>query len=64
MKILAGLIALPVEIEQESLNALTIRDAAGDVVFEIITDADEVAPSDWTKAKAIVKAINEAKDAV
>lgn len=36
-------IAYPLEIEQEDMNALTVRDAGGDIIFEVVfDDKDEV----------------------
>jgi hypothetical protein len=41
-------------IEQECLNSLTVRDAGGDEVCELVTDAADVTPEMWGRARLIV----------
>ena len=48
----------PLEMEVESVNAITVRDAAGDVIFEMVAKADEVDEEMMEDAKLIIDAVN------
>lgn len=52
-------IQCPVEYEQECMHSITIRDAVGNVLCEIVTEEDCCNETHFSIAETIVKALNK-----
>ena len=58
------MITKPVKVEQETVNTLTIRDADGEMICELMNvETDEVDAVMWARAAYIVEAVNAHKKA-
>lgn len=51
------MLALPIELEREGENCLTVRDAGGDVLFERITE-DKISDFDLEVMEIVVAMVN------
>lgn len=54
--------SLPLEVEQEATNSLTVRDSAGDIVFEYTYDGDRVPDEARANVEFIVAAVNATEE--